>query len=170
MSMQLVEYFTWENLNNKKMNTFLSKIALFLVFVQVPLFILSRSKVESKLKFLLIGFYLLFTLFIMLYFPINFSMNKAQNGHLAWNWLKFPTIIICIWISFIGGLLLYEKRYFESIIYSIVVLAIYYTSYKTNTWGSLWCWIANIIALQLILKVFLNSNSSNCLLFKPNCK
>jgi hypothetical protein len=37
ISIQLVEYFTWANLNDKKINTFLSKIGLFLIFLQ-PIF------------------------------------------------------------------------------------------------------------------------------------
>jgi hypothetical protein len=164
--MQLVEYFTWENLNNKQMNQILSFIGAFLIFIQIPLFILSFNKVENNLKYSLIGFYLCFSLFVISYFPIDLSMNKASNGHLAWNWLKFPTVIIFIWFSFILGLILYQKQYFEFAIYLIVFLAIYYTYYKTNTWGSLWCWIANILALILILQVFLSSNSSNCLLVK----
>jgi hypothetical protein len=105
-------------------------------------------------------------LFCIFYFSIDFSMNKAPNGHLAWNWLNFPTPIVFIWLSLIFGLILYQKKYIEFILYLTVVISIYYTYYKTNTWGSLWCWIANILSLKLILQVFLSSNSSNCLLVK----
>lgn len=166
ISMQLLEYFTWENLNDKKMNRLLSKIGLFLIVIQIPLFILSCSKVENKIKLILIGLYIIFSLFCIYYFPIDFSMNKAPNGHLSWNWLNFPTIICFIWLSFMFGLYLYQKEYFKFSIYSIIILSIYYTYYKTHTWGSLWCWIANILALGLIIKVFINSVNikSNCLL------
>ena len=170
ISMQLLEYFTWNNLNNKSMNRFLSKIGLFLIFIQVPLFILSCNKVENNVKYLLIGLYLLFSACSIFYFPIDFSMNKASNGHLAWNWLNFPSFIVFTWLSFIFGLFLYQQQYATFGLYLGVVLAIYYTYYKTNTWGSLWCWIANILALKLILQVFLSSSPSNCLLYKHKCK
>jgi hypothetical protein len=154
-SMQLLEYFTWTHLHDKQMNIMLSKIGLFIIFIQIPLFILSNHKVENNLKLLLIGVYLIYFLGLMLYFDIEYSMNKAPNGHLAWNWLKFPTFVIMIWVSFILGLLLYVKEYVKLIVTSILVISIYYTYYKTNTWGSLWCWISNLLSLTIIIKVFL---------------
>lgn len=165
ISMQLLEYFAWGNLNDKKMINFLSKIGLFLIFVQPIFFTLSRN-MNNKIKTQIIALYLIFSMFCLFYFPIDYSMNKAKNGHLAWNWLKFPTIIIFIWLSFIFGLILYQKQYFKFGVYLILVLAIYYTYYTTNTWGSLWCWIANLLALKLILKVFFDLKLSNCVLIK----
>jgi hypothetical protein len=155
ISIQLVEYFTWKNINDKKMNTFLSQIGLFLILIQPPLFILSR-KITHKLKAFLIGLYSFFTIFCILNYTIDFSMKRAINGHLAWNWLNFPIIIILIWVSFSFGLILYEGRYIEFIVYLLLFLVIYYTYYKYNTWGSLWCWIANLLALKLIIQVFLD--------------
>jgi len=161
ISMQLLEYFAWGNLDDKKMNRFLSQIGLFLIFVQ-PIFFTLSYDMDNKIKTWIIVSYLVFSIFCLLYFPIDFSMNKAKNGHLAWNWLNFPKIIIFIWLSFIFGLILYQKQYFKFCVYLIVVFAIFYTYYKTNTWGSLWCWFANILAVQLILKVFFDLKLSNC--------
>jgi hypothetical protein len=157
ISMQLLEYFTWKNINNKKINTYLSQIGLFLIIIQIPLFILS-SNITNKLKEFLIGLYICFIIFCMFYFKIDFSMDKAINGHLAWNWLNFPIGIIFIWLSFSFGLFLYEGRYIEFIFYLLLFLCIYYTHYKYNTWGSLWCYIANLLSLKLIIQVFLDYN------------
>jgi hypothetical protein len=165
ISMQLLEYFAWGNLNNKKMNNFLSKIGLFIIFLQ-PIFFTLSCDMDNKIKTSIIELYLVFCIFCLLYFPVDFSMNKEKNGHLAWNWLRFPTIIIFIWLSFILGLILYKKEYFKFGAYSIIILSIYYTYYKSNTWGSLWCWISNILAIQLIFKVFFDTNMSNCFLLK----
>lgn len=166
ISMQLLEYFAWGNLNDKKMNNFLSKIGLFLIFIQPIFFTLSHYNIDNKIKIGIIVSYLMFSMFCIVYFPIDFSMNKASNGHLAWNWLNFPTIITVIWLSFIFGLYLYQKQYFKFSVYAIIVIAIYYTYYKTNTWGSLWCWIANLLAVKLILQVFFDLKLSNCFLVK----
>ena len=151
-SMQLVEYFTWENLNDKKINTLLSKIAAFLIFIQIPLFI--QSVYTGPYKSGIIGFYILIYLLCISQYKVDYSMTKAPNGHLAWNWLNFPTWLIILWLSFIFGTLFYEKRYISFILYFIIISAIYYTYYKSKTWGSLWCWISNILALKLILQVF----------------
>lgn len=166
VSMQLVEYFAWGNLNDKKMNRFLSQIGLFLIVIQPILFTLSHYIIENKIKTAIIALYFMFVLFCVLYFPIDFSMNKAPNGHLAWNWLKFHPIIIFTWVACCFGLFLYQKRYFEFSVYLIIFLAIYYTYYKTNTWGSLWCWISNLLAVMLILQVFFDLKLSNCFLVK----
>ena len=170
VSMQLVEYFAWGNLNDKKMNRFLSQIGLFLIVLQPIFFTLSdftlSDNIDNQKKTSIIALYLLFSIFCLLYFPIDFSMNKAQNGHLAWNWLNFPTIIHFIWLSFLFGLFLYHKQYLKLSVHLIIFLAIYYTYYKTKTWGSLWCWLANFAALKLILQVFFDLKLSNCFLVK----
>ena len=165
ISMQLVEYFAWGNLNDKKMNRLLSQIGLFLVFIQPILFTLSHYNIENKIKTAIIAVYTMFSLFCVLYFPIDFSMHKAPNGHLAWNWLSFPTIIIFIWVSCCFGLILYQKQYVKFSVYLIIFLAIYYTYYKTNTWGSLWCWLANLLSVIWILRAF-DLKLSSCGLVK----
>ena len=170
ISIQLFEYFTWKNLNDKQMNKFLSQIGAFIIFIQIPLFILHQPKVEIQLKILLICIYIIFCLFCILNYPIDFSMNKAPNGHLAWNWLDFPTHVIITWLSFLLGVLFYQKEYLKFTIYFITIFAIYYTYYKTNTWGSLWCWISNILAFKLIIQVFFGSDVSNYLVFNNYCK
>ena len=162
-SMQLLEYFTWRNLNDKKMNRLLSQIGMFLIFMQPILFILSLGKVESNIKTLVITLYMTFFLFCILYFPIDFSMAKAPNGHLGWNWLNYPPLIIFIYVFFYYILLLYAKRYVTFIFYVMLFIAVYYTYYKTNTWGSLWCWIANIMTMYLIALTFFKSSIPSCL-------
>uniref|UniRef100_A0A6C0H3L0 Uncharacterized protein n=1 Tax=viral metagenome TaxID=1070528 RepID=A0A6C0H3L0_9ZZZZ len=154
ISIQLLEYFTWKHLNNIKINRLLSQIGLFIIFIQPILFILSIPNVKYSVKTPVLALYILFFLFCVIYFPIDFSMKKAPNGHLAWNWLKFPSVIIFIWLFFLLVLLLYVKNYILFIMNLIIFLAIYYTYYKTNTWGSLWCWIANLATIFYIAKVF----------------
>jgi hypothetical protein len=168
--MQLLEYFAWKNLNDKQMNKFLSQIGLFLIFIQIPFFILYQPKVNNQLKILLISIYIALWLLFLLNYPIDFSMNKAPNGHLAWNWLDTNIYIIIVWLSFILGLLFYQKEYLKFSLYFITIFAIYYTYYQSNTWGSLWCWISNVLALHLIIQVFFGSNVSNYLVFNNYCK
>jgi len=104
----------------------------------------------------------------LLYFPIDFSMVKAPNGHLGWNWLNYPLYIVLIYVFFYYILVLYSKQYVTFILYVILFIAIYYTYYKTTTWASLWCWIANIITVKLIIQTFFNPSLPNCLLFEKN--
>jgi uncharacterized membrane protein len=91
-------------------------------------------------------------------------MVKSPNGHLAWNWLSFPPQVVLTWITIFLVLLLYTKKYILFATHLILFLAIYYTYYKTNTWGSLWCWIANAMAVFLIIRIFFESSIPNYLL------
>ena len=153
ISMQLIEYFAWKNLNNKKINRLISQIALLLIILLPALFIYAEYHGPHKL--VLFGFYSICVLFAIITTKhIDFSINKASNGHLAWNWLNFSPLIEFIWLAFILGVMLYNKEYYRFIIFASVVGIIYYIYRKTGTWGSLWCWIANIIAIELIIMVF----------------
>jgi|UniRef100_A0A6C0CC76 hypothetical protein len=163
ISIQLVEYFTWKHLNNKKINRLLSQLGLFLISMQPIMFILSVNNVEYIKKLQLISVFSIFWLFTLFYFSIDFSMTKAPNGHLAWHWLNVPPLYIFIWLTFFLVILLYIKKYILFAIHLIVFLAIYYTYYKTKTWGSLWCWIANIMAVFLIVRTFFKSSIPNYL-------
>ena len=165
-SMQLVEYFAWGNLNNKKRNRFLSQIGLILIAIQPILFTLSIANLKYNIKASLIALYCIIAVFCYITIPVDFSMVKASNGHLAWNWLKPPKIYIFLWVSIMLGLLLYAQKYFEFTVLGLLFIAIYYTYYKTNTWGSLWCWIANIVTIKLIIQTFLHPALPNCLLFE----
>jgi len=163
ISIQLVEYFTWKHLNNKKINRLLSQLGLFFIGLQPILFILTPNNVKFNIKASLIIIYILFFIFWIVYFPSNFSMTKAPNGHLAWHWLNVPPLYIFIWLTFFLVILLYIKKYILCAIHVIVFLAIYYTYYKTKTWASLWCWIANIMAVFLIVRTFFKSSIPNYL-------
>ena len=158
ISMQLLEYFAWKHLNNKKINRLLSQLGLFLIAMQPILFILIPNNLKFNIKASLITCYLLFWFGVGMFIYVDFSMVKAANGHLAWNWLNVAPVYIFIWLLFLLVVLLYIKKYILFTIHVIVFLAIYYTYYKTKTWGSLWCWIANIIAVFLIIRTFFKSS------------
>jgi hypothetical protein len=167
ISIQLLEYFTWKHLHNKKINKLLSQLGLFLIFLQPLLIILIPNNVKFNIKATLITLYLIF--FSLIFFSIknDFSMEKAPNGHLAWNWLKYPPLIVLLWLTFYLVILLYAKKYILFAINAIIVLTIYYTYYKTNTWGSLWCWIANGLAVLLIIRTFFKSSVPDYLVINP---
>ena len=168
ISVQLLEYFTWKHLNNKKINRLLSQLGLFLIAMQPILVILIPDNLNTSIKVSLIAFYLLFCFSFGMFINVDFSMVKAPNGHLAWNWLLNIPLYIFIWLSFLLVPLLLIKKYILFTIHVIVFIAIYYTYYKTNTWGSLWCWIANILAVFLIVRTFFKSSIPSYLVININ--
>ena len=167
ISMQLIEYFTWKHLHNKKINRLLSQLGMLLVFIQPLFFILIPNNVKFNIKASLITLYVIFLVFLGYLIKYDYSMVKAPNGHLAWNWLNVPVFYIFIWLTFLLVILLYAKKYILFAINLLIFLAIYYTYYKTNTWGSLWCWIANGLAVLLIIRTFYNSSIPDYLVINP---
>jgi L-asparagine transporter-like permease len=137
--MQLLEYFAWKYLNNKKINRLLSMLGLFLVLIQPILFILIPNNVKFNVKASLITLYVIFfTCIIISYNSLaitDFSMTKAANGHLAWHWLKNAPYSNLIWLSFFLVILLFIKKYILFTIHLIFFLTIYYTYYKMKPWG-----------------------------------
>ena len=174
ISMQLLEYFAWKYLNNKKINRLLSQLGMFLIIIQPILFILIPNNLEFNIKALLITLYILFFVMYLVFYGvfrnIDFSMVRASNGHLAWNWLSNAPYSNLIWVSFLLVVLLLIKKYFLFAMYLITFLAIYYTYYKSKTWGSLWCWIANMMAIFLIVRTFFKSSIPSFLVINPNIK
>jgi len=156
ISMQLIEYFAWGNLTNKATIALLSKLGLLLIFIQP--FLLTVSALSPALLYPFLGAYLGFVIITFTYFypvdKIDFTMHEASNGHLAWDWLEVPHIVAFVWLGFVAFPLLYTKQYWLSMLIILSFLTCYALYLRTNTWGSMWCWIANVISLALIATVF----------------
>lgn len=157
ISMQLIEYFLWKHLNHVKINEFWSKIGLALILVQ-PIAAILTIGVTNPVAWIMVAVYIAFLGFIMTavkpFNTIDFSSERASNGHLRWNWLKFPLWAIIIWMGFLFFNNLYKKQWVFALINFALITAIYITYINSGTWGSLWCWIANIISVYVLWLVF----------------
>lgn len=157
ISMQGIEYFLWKHLHNRSANAFWSKIGLFLIFLQ-PIAALSCIGIHKPLTWGLIAAYLAFIAFVVIVVkPLNtidFSSSKANNGHLQWNWLRFPLYAIIIWSCFLLMHEVHQRAWFFLISNVVLISVIYFLYIETNTWGSLWCWIANVMSIVILWKVF----------------
>jgi|688.fasta_scaffold00787_54 hypothetical protein len=152
---QLLEYFAWIYINNKKIIEILSKIGLVIIGLQIILINYFLLNDEIRL-YSFIMMLILFILFAIFELPkINFDMEKGNNGHLIWHWLDLPLIWIIIGLTFyIIPLLLYrEKVAFIGV--SIILIISIYNYYKYKTWGSMWCYFSNIIWIYLIILLLL---------------
>jgi hypothetical protein len=152
--MQLIEYFIW---SKTFPNRLLSQIAL-LVILCIPIFNIIKIERNPELIPYILGGYLAFI--VILYtaiIPLNtieFSSVPSKNGHLSWKWLTWNIYIILIWYAFLSLRWIIDKMY-PTLIFVSIFLIISIILYKeTNTWGSMWCWICNIISFCFILLVF----------------
>ena len=153
MSMQLIEYFIW---NKSFSNRLLSQIALLVILSQPIFGILSISK-HTTLKYVALVSYFLFITVLMIFKPwsmIDFRTIQSTNGHLSWKWLNYSSIVMVIWFMFISIKLFVNKDWYILSLVTISAIVTYVLYSKTLTWGSLWCWLLNLLSLILIATVF----------------
>ena len=157
-SMQLLEYFAWTYMDNKKINKILSYIGLLLIIIQIFLInYLSPNKQNSNI--LLRALFIILVFFMIFQFKnITFKMTVAENGHLLWHWLDLPILWIIIGVSLylIPSYLTKTKNYLPFYFMLITVIISLYYYYKYKTWGTLWCYFSNIAWIFLIIKSVLS--------------
>lgn len=153
--MQLIEGIVWTYYNNPTVNYLASLSATWLLWLQP---IASILTIQSKLAIPALQLYIGLTLIGGLLF-LNmaslreiYSMRRAANGHLAWNWLKKDwktAISLLVYFVFLFGPLAVSKEW------AVLALALptlafsLYSFYEENTWGSMWCWIVNYIVVGI---------------------
>ena len=152
--MQLIEYFIWSKTFS---NRLLSQIAFLVIFLQ-PIFnitqINSRPELIPYLLFAYIVFVGILYTFIIPLNTVDFSTVPRKNGHLSWNWLNVNIYIIFIWHAFFSSRWIIDKMYLQFIFTTVFLIATLILYKDTNTWGSLWCWIVNLVSIYLVLSVF----------------
>jgi len=152
---QLMEYFTWKNINNNEIIHYLSITGAFILLLQVLLI----TNINLKNKEQLFSYICIFILTIIAFYHNfenkKFHMEKGENGHLKWLWADLPVPLL------ISGLLLWiyppiRNKNYISTLFIITTLSIsFYYYYKYKTWGSMWCYIGNLFWILLIMKSIL---------------
>lgn len=149
---QLMEYFTWKNINNNEIVHYLSITGAFILLLQVLL--ISNNNLKNKEQ--LFSYIFIFILTIIAFYHNfenkKFHMEKGENGHLKWLWADLPIPLL------ISGLLLWiyppirNKNYISTLFIITTLTISFYYYYKYKTWGSMWCYIGNLFWILLIIK------------------
>ena len=146
ITMQLIEFFLWKYLNNKKINNIFSMLGSLLLIIQ-PIASLFLIK-DEVLRYSLMIPYSICALIFFIYEINNnsFYTTVSKSGHLAWKWIDlsgYKLILYFLWYGLLFFSLLYNKHY-KPLLYVIFLLVItYYSYYKDGSAGSLWCWTIN---------------------------
>lgn len=138
-SMQLIEYFLWRNLENKKLNYFYSVIGQILVTIQPIASLLLLT--DTLLKAQMIGLYSLFVGSVFFTHKQIFK-TSVQNGHLKWSWVPINHYIYLIWVFFLMFSFIVNHHYLALLV-ALFLFVITYLNAESGTGGSLWCWTIN---------------------------
>jgi len=153
---QLIEYFIWSKTFS---NRLLSQIALFVILCQPILNIIKIERQPELVPYLLAGYLLFIIIVYTTLRPLNtidFSSVPSKNGHLAWNWFDWNIYMIIIWYIFMSSRWIIDNMYFTLVVITIFLIVSIILFKETKTWGSMWCWLANVVSFYLILRVFYN--------------
>ena len=151
---QLIEYFIWSKTFSNKL---LSQVALFVILCQPVLNIIKIETLPGIIPYLLTAYFAFIIILYTIIIPfdtIKFSSVPSKNGHLSWNWLNWNIYIIAIWYAFLSFRWVIDQMYLPLIFVTITLIISIILFRYTNTWGSMWCWIANLISFYLVILVF----------------
>jgi hypothetical protein len=160
VSMQLLEYFIWKNIKNRDMNIFLSKIGLWLIFLQICSFIVLTDKMY---RYMLLFSFILFSMAVYvyksMYSPFVFKTTVSKNGHLSWEWLRFPGVeqlfLLIGLLFYLVPLLLIKSNPSNLYIGTLFFIVSYLFLKKDNTYGSMWCWLVNLLLLKYMIDILI---------------
>jgi hypothetical protein len=158
--MQLLEAGIWETLSIAMWNRTLSMLGLFIIGCQPMLAILTMNPGVLR-RSMLLSYAAFVLLYIFLVLPnVVWRTTVAPNGHLRWEWLRPPLVMILAWLFFlIAPLYLRDsKRKVAFWFVLISALLVLWKYYDTGTWGSLWCWISNLAWIYIITDILIFKN------------
>ncbi len=152
-NIQLIEYFLWKNLKDKKKNEFYSKLGYLNISLEPIGACLLIDNVQLRYFSILI-YILLFSIYYLFnHKNIDFSTSLSKNGFLRWNSLSIENNHIfyaIIWfIFFFGGILLSKDLFIMVVTFSTFIFTIYNIT-NHNSFASYWCSISNILWLYVL--------------------
>lgn len=161
ISVQLVEFFLWKNLDNKQLNKFLTLIILLLVGSQPPTLMMLIKEPNQRNTLLFI--YGLFVLGYLGIFYLNqthlFYTSVAKNGHLHWGNTEtkseYNRVFMFMYLIMYLLPLFFVGNYCLSILVIISMVISLYFYLNDGTFGSMWCWMANFSFLFLLVYVLI---------------
>jgi hypothetical protein len=148
ISMQLIEFFIWRNIQNDGYNRMFTIIAYLIICVQpaASLMLLSDEKIRN---YLLIAYLFLAIPYISYMFLTNtFKVTVTPLGHLNWNFNSIYPVFYT-WCFFFFFSFFYERKWPYLIFGLITVLLFMYKYSWDKSMGSMWCWFINSSALFL---------------------
>jgi hypothetical protein len=147
ISMQLIEFFIWRNIDDTVYNHMFSTMAAMLLFIQplISLMILSNISLRNHL---ILAYSVLFApYFIYKFLTNNMKSSVSERGHLVWFFFDTNVLLFLGWLFFFLFSFIYTRN-FHGFLFGIVLFLIsYYNYYKDKTIGSMWCWVVNSVMI-----------------------
>lgn len=152
--MQLIEYFMWTNIDNKKTLVPLSILSFIIIFIQ-PIILLLFTKHRWLIKYYILANIIWFVFcYIQGNLHFSFAPYVAKNKHLSWNWTDNEIYMFGFFTIYLIILFGTSFVYINSIIFIIAVISLLYSIYnhfQYKTIASIWCWMVNFFTIILVI-------------------
>ena len=162
-SMQAVEAFLWSRMGDAAANR-AGSIAGYLLLLLQPLAAVFGSEPPKQpdawrpLRLAAAAYVALLLAGAAIWRPwsiVDFSARRAPNGHLAWDFIAaLRPWMLAVWMSFLCFPFVYERDWVTLAFLLLTLAGTLYTYGRSGTWGSMWCWVSNLIAIVLLTRVF----------------
>jgi hypothetical protein len=156
ISMQLVEFFLWRNLDNLYWNRVFSSIGLVVLFLQ-PLLLLLLVTNPGILLPIWTFVFCIVTVYMLGIQSVAPYTSKDRSHHLTWKWLHFPERIIhtirAIFLVTIAYALFRLQEYVLLVFGFCMLMYSFYWFYVSKSWASVWCWIINGYFLWILIRL-----------------
>ena len=155
ISMQLIEFFIWRNINNNFYNHIFSTIAALLIFIQPIISLMLLPNILLRNTLLIIYLLLFIPYFTYKFIGNNMKSRVSTKGHLEWLFFDTNMLLFFGWLFFFLFSFFY-RRDFGVIMFGIVLFCLScYNYYKDKTIGSMWCWVVNSIMIYYAVYLLL---------------
>ena len=83
-----------------------------------------------------------------------FRMERAANGHLRWPFVEdaSPFCLGAYFVTMLAGITLACPLWLSAVTWFTLAASVV-TYWKQRTWGTMWCWTANVVALVIVWMV-----------------
>ena len=150
ISMQLVEFFIWRNIDDPLYNRIFTSIAILLLLIQ-PIasnLLITNKRIRNGILFIYMSCMIPFAIYKFMTKSVNTTISEM--GHLKWNALinynnTVNKLIIICWFLFFLFPLFYERKIYGLLFGLITLFIIIYNYSNDKTDSSMWCWIANSV-------------------------
>lgn len=162
---QLVEGLVWLTLDtNGGWNVALAVAAYVIIWLQPIASLLSvrgRDALRNKLAIAYVGSMLALSIAWWLWdsSPTDFRMVPSSNGHLEWKWMSplfgspIGIAMISLWLFFFLLPAWLNGTYHMLVLGLVTFFISLYTFAQARTVGSMWCWIANLLFVVILLDI-----------------
>lgn len=159
ISMQLIEFILWRNLDNTFINKTVSFMGVLLLAIQPITSLLLIENIPLRNQLLAVYSIPAFIYVVYNSLITNIHTTVSPLCHLRWNWafyknglLQIP--IMAFYLFFMFFSLIYNKYYKSLLILLLYVIFVFLLG-KDGSFGSVWCLSANLVVLYFVLQILI---------------